>query len=214
MPELSAANRPPLSRAELLRDRRFVTLAGAFAMSGIGVTGLFAHMLVLLGPTLRSRGSAAAVSLTTAWMIGGRTLLGWHLGRAGADLDRRSVAAAMFLTQAAGSALLAISAIVAGPSPAVAALLGCTLFGIGAGNLAPMLPMIAQAEFPRADVQRVVALAFGTGRAGFAVGPALLGSLRDVTGNYLLALALAATVQIAATILVLASRHRASPHAG
>ena len=70
------AAREPASRRALLRDRRFVTLASAFAIGLFSQVGLIAHLLTLLVPTLGEQGAAGAVSLTTICAVVGRLLLG------------------------------------------------------------------------------------------------------------------------------------------
>ena len=150
-----------------------------------------AHLFSLLAPAFGAAGAGAAVSLTTACAVLGRTLLGALLPE---RADRRVAAAASFAVQLAGSvALLAF-----GGTSAPLLLLGCVLFGLGVGNLVSLPPLTAQAEFARGDVARVVALAFT--QAVFAFAPAAFGVLRDAAdGGW-------APVLVAA--LVLAGRSR------
>jgi len=198
--DATARERPrvaPISRATLLLDRRFVTMSVGFALALFAQIGLVAHLLAMLSPRLGDAGAAAAMSLSTVAAIAGRTLLGWLLGAR----DRRIAAAANFLVQACGVALIALPA--GGPAVPVA---GCLLFGLGIGNLISLPPLIVQAEFARADVPRVVALSVAVGQSVFAFAPGVFGALHDAMGTYLAPLVLAVAVQVAAAALVLAGR--------
>jgi MFS family permease len=89
---------PTLTRGQLLRDRRFVTISAAFALGLFAQIGLFTHLIVRLSPEFGTSGAAAALSLATICAVIGRTLLGWFIG----DHDRRLAASASFLVQATG----------------------------------------------------------------------------------------------------------------
>jgi MFS family permease len=187
--------RPPVSRRDLLRDRRFLTLSVAFALGLFSQVGLIAHLLSLLVPTLGERGAAGAVSLTTTCAVIGRLLLGAVIDR----LDRRAAAAGNFALQACGFLLIA-----SGWSGA--ALGGCVLFGLGLGNLVSLPPLIIESEFDAADAGRVVALVIAVNQATFSFAPGIFGALHDIAGSYAAPLMLAVALQTSATVLVLAGR--------
>jgi MFS family permease len=191
---------PPLPPgAAVWRDRRFATLSTAFALGLFAQIGLVAHLFSLLAPALGEAGAGLAVSLATACAVLGRTLVGWLLPE---RADRRVAAALNFAVQVGGCLAL----IAAAGTSAPLLLLGCALFGLGIGNLTSLPPLIAQAEFPRADVGRVVALVTATNQAVFAFAPAVLGLLRDATGSATAPIVLAALVQITAAAVALAGR--------
>ena len=77
------------------------------------------------------------------------------------------------------------------------------LFGLGIGNVVSLPPLIAQKEFDRADVPRVVALVTAINQMVFAFAPAVIGMLHELTGGYALAFGVAGGVQIAAAAIVL-----------
>jgi len=58
-------------------------------------------------------------------------------------------------------------------------LLGVVLFGAGIGNTTSLPPMIAQAEFPKEDVSRVVPLIVAVGQGTYAFAPAVFGFIRE-----------------------------------
>ena len=189
--------RPPVRRADLLREPRFLTLSTGFALGLFAQVGLIAHLLSLLVPTLGERGGAAAVSLTTTCAVVGRFGLGSFIDR----VDRRAAAAANFALQICGFLLLA-----AGHAWPV--LLGCVLFGLGLGNLVSLPPLIAEAEFDAVDLGRVVALVIAINQATFSFAPGIFGALHDLAGGYGVPLAVAVVLHTGAVVLILAGRRR------
>jgi len=84
--------------------------------------------------------------------------------------------------------------------------LGCMLFGLGAGNLTSLPPLIAQREFRPADAGTVVALVTAINQAVFAFAPAIFGGLREVTGAYIEVFVAGAVLQGAAAGIVARGR--------
>jgi MFS family permease len=192
----SRTPRSPLSRTALLRLPRFATMSGTFALALFAQVGLLAHLVSLLVPTLGESGAAAGVSLTTACAIVGRLVFAAVPG----DFDRRIATAINLLLQVCGVVVLA-----AGGGP-VLSLVGCALFGFAVGNVISLPPLIAQAELDRADLLRAVALVIAVNQALFAFAPGVFGAMRDITGSYAAPLMLAATLDFAGAILILAGR--------
>jgi MFS family permease len=186
----------PLTRSprkDLVKTKGFMTLSVAFALALFAQVGLLTHLLTRISPLLGENGAAAAVSMVTTSAVLGRTLLGWTIG----GCDRRLAASANFLLQSVGVALMIIS-----DAPTVV-LVGCVLFGLGVGNVVSLPPLIAQHEFRAADVGTVVALVVAFNQAVFALAPAVLGVLRDISTSYVVPFALAAAMQIGAALIVL-----------
>ena len=142
-----------------------------------------------------------SISLVTLCAIAGRTLLGWALR----DHDCRLAAAANLVMQAAGSVLLGL-----GEGP-VSLSAWCVLFGLGVGNLTTLPPLIAQSEFPLADVGTVVALVIAIDQALFAFAPAVFGVLHDLTADYIVAFLLAAAAQMLGAAVIVAGRRFSQP---
>jgi MFS family permease len=187
---------PTISRTELLRDPRFVTISLAFALGLFAQIGIFAHVVTRLAPEFGANGAAWAVSLMTACAVIGRTMLGRILG----EYSRRVAASTNFLVQVCGSGLL-----ISGSNTPVL-LLGCILFGLGVGNLTSLPPLIVQKEFSDSETGRVIALITAVNQTVFAFGPAVLGVLRDLEGGYTLPFAVAALVQFAAALVIVCYR--------
>jgi MFS family permease len=135
--------------------------------------GLIAHLFSLLAPALGAQSAGWAMALATALAIAGRTLVGWLMP---AGAGRRLVACVSYAVQIAGS----IAFILAAETSAPLLLAGVVLFGIGIGNATSLPPLIAQTEFARDDVARVVALVVGISQGAYAFAPAAFGLIRDL----------------------------------
>jgi hypothetical protein len=68
--------------------------------------------------------------------------------------------------------------------------------------------LIARKEFRPPDVGTVVALVIAINQAVFALAPAILGSLREISANYTLSFAIAAIVQIMAALVIFLGKKR------
>jgi cyanate permease len=170
---------------------------------------LTAHLFSLMAPTLGAKQAGLAMGLVTVMAIAGRTLLGWVMPL---GADRRLVACAGYLAQFAGS----VGLIVAAGTSIPLLLLGIVLFGAGFGNATSLPPLIAQVEFVREDVPRVVALVVGIAQGAYAFAPAAFGLIREFAPNATAAapdaapyfFVVAALVQALAIGAFLTGRHR------
>ena len=170
----------------LWRDRRFRTLAAGMALGLVAQIGLLAHLFSLLVPALGAAPAGLLMGAATAAAIAGRTAFGWLMPRGG---DRRRAAMLSLAIQAAGGAVLLASGL---RDPLLLGT-GVLLFGCGIGNATSLPPLIAQVEFPRAEVGRVVALIVALAQAAYAFAPAGFGLARELAGgSAVLALAIAA----------------------
>ena len=162
----------PLSGALLWSDRRFLTLSAGMALGLFAQIGLTVHLFSLLVPALGAQRAGLAMGLVTAMAIAGRTLLGWLMP---VGADRRLVACIGYAAQLAGSIVL----IAAAGASVPLLLLGIILFGAGFGNATSLPPLIAQVEFVKDDVPRVVALIVGIAQGAYAFAPATFGLIRE-----------------------------------
>lgn len=193
----SAAGLSALPGPALWRDRAFLTLAAGVALGLFAQIGLIAHLFSILVPVFGAQGAGFAMGLATACAIIGRSAVGWLMP---AGADRRLVAAASYAVQLAGSLIF----IAAGGESVPLLLLGVVLFGAGIGNATSLPPLIAQVEFAKEDLQRVVSLIVAMGQATYAFAPAAFGVLRSLApdalgllpGDTTVFFALAAVVQL------------------
>jgi hypothetical protein len=160
----------PLPGNALWRDRSFITLAGGMALGLFAQIGLLAHLFSLLVPALGAQVAGLAASAASA--IAGRTLFGWLMP---AGADRRLFASASYVVQIVGS-LAFLSA--AGQNMPLL-LLGVVLFGFGIGNGTYLPPLIAQVEFVKDDVARVVPMIVAVSQGIYAFAPAVFGLIRE-----------------------------------
>jgi MFS family permease len=199
----------PLPNKRVWRDWRFVTLAAGMALGLFAQIGLIAHLFSLLVPALGAQSAGFAAGGATAAAIVGRTFVGWLMP---AGADRRLFACASCSVQILGSLALLLAA---GDSVPLL-LLGVTLFGAGIGNTTSLPPMIAQAEFNKDDVARVVPLIVAIGQASYAFAPAIFGLIREFAprwgsasaGAAPLLFVTAALIQMSAVVVFLIGRPR------
>lgn len=201
----SKAQEPPvLPGAHLWRDWRFRTLSAGMALGLFAQIGLLAHLFSLIVPALGTGWAGLLTGLATASAIAGRTMFGWLMP---AGADRRVAAATSYGVQMAGIACLALSGALTPPLIVI----GVLLFGFGIGNATSLPPLIAQAEFAKADVGRVVPMIVALAQAAYAFAPGLFGLLRHVAGadighQTLAVLALAGMVKLVAITAFLVGR--------
>jgi MFS family permease len=156
----------------LWRDPKFVTLAACMAIGLFAQIGVIAHLFSLLVPAIGAHGAGLAMGLATAMAIAGRTVVGWLMP---AGADRRLVACASYSVQIVGC----VAFVVAAGTNVPLLLAGIVLFGFGIGNATSLPPLIAQAEFAKDDVPRVVALIVAIAQGIFAFAPATFGLIRE-----------------------------------
>jgi MFS family permease len=196
----------PLPGRQLWRNWRFLTLAGGMSIGLFAQIGLIAHLFSLLVPALGAQVAGVAAGFATFCAIAGRTLVGWLLPP---SADRRLVAAANYAVQMGGGAAF----LLAGGTDVALMLLGVMLVGVGIGNATSLPPLIAQSEFAKVDVPRVVALITALSQATYAFAPAAFGVLRaaaDAAGAPLF-FAAAIAVQLVAAGCYLSGRSSTAP---
>ena len=194
--EIAAAhdgNGEPMSRAQLLREPRYLTMLGAFSLGLLAQISFIAHQVAFLEPTLCLKGAGWAVSLTSVSALAGRLIVGMVIDK----VDRRMASAAVLCVQVTSMIVLLSS------ESLVALYVGCMLFGFGVGNLITLPGLIVQQEFPRRDFARAVSLNVAINQLVAALGPYLLGVLHDMSGSYRTSLMACLVLQAAAALLVL-----------
>jgi MFS family permease len=135
--------------------------------------GLIAHLFSLLVPALGAQFAGLAMGGATAAAIAGRTLVGWLMP---IGADRRLVACASYVIQIVGS----IAFLAADGTNIPLLLIGVMLFGAGIGNATSLPPLIAQVEFVKDDVPRVVALIVAIAQGAYAFAPVAFGLIREL----------------------------------
>jgi MFS family permease len=189
----------PVPGRALWRDRRFITLAAGMAAGLFAQIGLLAHLFSILVPVFGSKTAGVLLGGATVSAIVGRTSIGWLMP---ISADRRLIASASYGVQIIGSLTL----LATGGENAAAMIAGVLLFGLGIGNATSLPPLIAQVEFDKADVSRVVPLIVATSQAAYALAPALFGIARAISDPAVFLLAM--TIQCFAVTAFLYGRFK------
>ena len=188
----------PLPGRALWRDAGFVTLAVGSALSLFAQIGLITHLYSLLVPALGKQWAGIVMGIGTGAGMFGRMVVGWVMP---ANADRRLVACISYAVQIGGTLVL----IAAGGTNIPLLFIGVMMFGVGIGNVTSMPPLIAQVEFVKEDVPRVVALVVAIGQATYSLAPAAFGFIRELSGASAV-FATAALVYVLAAGALLAGR--------
>jgi predicted MFS family arabinose efflux permease len=183
----------PMSRRALIRSPRFLSLAFAFSIAVFVQVGIYSQLINHLRPMLGIDGATFAMTGCIVFAIAGRSAVAWNIGQA----NRRVVAAASFLMQAAGVFALAFA-----PGP-VGALLGCVLFALGLGNLPLLPPLIVQQEFDEQSFILVVSTVSAANQIILAFGPMTFGLLYAASGAYTLPFAIGSLLYVVAAVAVM-----------
>lgn len=162
------------SGASLYRDRAFLTLGAAMAFGLFAQIGLIAHLFSVLVAPLGAQLAGLLMGAATLSALIGRTLTGFLLP---ANMSRRYAACASYVVQMLGAVLLITS-----EGTNVPLLIsGVLLFGFGIGNATSLPPLIAQQEFPKVEVQRVVSLIVAGAQTTYAFAPAGFAAIQAFT---------------------------------
>jgi hypothetical protein len=138
---------------------------GLFAQIGL-LAQLFSMMVPIFGAPM----SGWIMALATGCGMCGRLVMARLLG---VRTNRRYAASASYAIQALGTLLLWM----AGLDQLAFIVLGVALFGLGIGNATSLPPLIAQTDFARVDVPRVVARCVAFSQALYAFAPVVLSVL-------------------------------------
>jgi MFS family permease len=189
----------PMSRGQLLRQPRYLTMVGAFSLGLLAQISFIAHQVAFLEPTLGLKGAGWAVSVSALSALAGRISVGLIIDR----VDRRGASAVVLSVQIVSMIVLL------GSQSIVGLYVGCVLFGFGVGNLITLPGLIVQQEFPRRDFARAVSLNVAVTQLVAAIGPSILGILHDLSGDYRTSLIACLVLEAAAAALVLIRPGRA-----
>jgi MFS family permease len=190
----SASAPGAMTRADALRNISFLTLTGPFAIGLLAQVGFLVHQIAFLQDSIGRTQAGLAIALTTIMAVIGRVVLGTIIDR----LDPRQVTAATFASQAIALVGMTLT------SDTTLLLLLCGVFGFSAGNLLTLPQVALQREFTPASFGMLVTLLSAIVTLAAAVGPGLIGVVRDATGSYAAGLLLSAALDaLAATVVLL-----------
>lgn len=183
-------------------NRQFLTLAMAMSLGLFAQIGLISQLFSMLVDHIGEENAGLAMGLATISAIVGRYFSTSLISR---KINRRSVACISFSCQFAGC--VSLMGIMIYPA---LLWIGMTLFGMGIGNATSLPPIIAQSEFPRGQVHRVITLIVAISQSGYAFAPLLFGvakSLLPVGHGELFLLVLAGSIQCFAILALFIGRN-------
>jgi cyanate permease len=131
--------------------------------------------------------AALSVSIMTMMAVTGRLTLGAVVDR----FDPRLISAGSMFSQAV--ALFCMTR----TTDSTLLLAACAAYGFSVGNIITLPSLILQREFPPASFGMVLGLSTAIGTFAGALGPGLVGLIRDATGDYGAALLLCMGLKIA-----------------
>jgi cyanate permease len=183
----------PITRRRALVSAHFWTIATPLAL-GIAVqVGFIVHQVAFLFPSLGREAAGAAVLVTASMAVIGRVGLGLFVDR----LDQRRLAALLLGAQACALFVILQSRTL------LAIYLACAVFGFGVGNMIVLPSLMVQREYPAAAFGMLSALVLAIVQVTNAMGPILVGGLRDATGSYALPIWVCMSLELAAAAIVL-----------
>jgi MFS family permease len=177
-----AGETTPISRLDLFRDRAFLSLCIGMTLALFAQTGVVAHLVSVLAPTLGRRGAGLAAGASGIAAVVGRLAVSARVLR---TLSWRAIASGSLMAQAVGCAVLML----AHGSNRPLMVFGVVLFGLGVGNAISVPPVIANLEFSGADAARAVALIVAISQGAYAIAPVVFGLIRQVSSDDVIFLA-------------------------
>jgi hypothetical protein len=195
----TSAHAPAPLTSSLWRHRGFLTLAFGMALGLFAQIGLVAQLYTLMVPVLGAQPAGWVMALATGCGMLGRLGVARLLRP---QLDRRLMLCASYAVQMVGIVLL----LLVGVGRPALLVLGVVLFGLGIGNATSLPPLIAQMEFAKDDVPRVVARSVALGQALYAFAPAVFAWVLAASGGTVAYFAALLAVQLAAMACMLAGR--------
>src|SRR3954452_9311652 len=181
------------TRGNALRSVPFWTVSGPFALALIAQVAFIVHQIAFMEPMVGRAQAALSVSVMTTFAVIGRLTLGAVVDR----LDPRFISSASMFSQAV--ALFCMTR----TTDATLLLVCCAAYGFSVGNIITLPALIVQREFPSAAFGMVLGLSTAIGTFAGAVGPGLIGLIRDLTGDYVAALTLCIGLKIVGGSFVL-----------
>ena len=191
------------TRGEALQTRTLRTVMLAFGMALMVQIGFLTHQVSLLLPTLGESGTALCVTLAAVLAFTGRLLL----AKFSDQVDVRVTACGVLLVSGLGLTIVTLS------SAPWALVTGVLIYGLTAGNITTLPPIIVRREFGALSFGAVFGVAAMLIQFLSAMGPAFFGVLHDLGGGYQIAMAFASLLNFIAAGVILTGRRDTAPAA-
>jgi predicted MFS family arabinose efflux permease len=151
------------------------------------------HQAAILLPVLGLQGASSAVLLTAGMAAASRIVMGLLVDR----LDQRTLGAVLLGMQA-----MSLFAVAKFGTPA-AAYLASAVFGFAVGVMITLPALLIQREFPPDVFGSLSGLTLAVIQTGNALGPTIVGGLKDTTGSYTVPIFVCIGLEILAAGLLL-----------
>jgi predicted MFS family arabinose efflux permease len=181
------------TRPRALRSWKFWSICTPFALALLAQVGFLVHLISILEPGMGRERAGVALAVMSVMAVIGRVGLGTVIDR----LNQRIVTAVALASQAIALLVVMNSAEVTVLFVAVA------VFGLSVGNLITLPALIVQREFPSNSFGPVIALSTAINQFTYALGPALMGAVRDLSGGYTAVLAICMAAELLAGAIIL-----------
>lgn len=192
------------TRRAAAQTATFRSVAAAFALAFLVQVGFLTHHVAFLSPQLGVRGASLTVSATAIMAFLGRIVLARYVDR----LSPRHVACGVFCVGAAALGILSGAA-----SSPVALVIASLIYGLTVGNVTTLPSIIVRREFGAASFGAVYGLVAMIIGLSTAIGPSFYGVLFDLSGSYKLPMLMAAALNCAAAVVILAGQRVLTPAA-
>jgi cyanate permease len=189
----AAAETGPITRRSALWSMHYWTIAMPLALAIMVQVGFVVHQVSFLLPVVGREGAGFALFLTALSAAASRIIVGFFIDR----LDQRTVGAVLLAAQVG-----ALSAMLKFASPYVV-FLASAVFGFAVGVMITLPTLIIQRECPSASFGMLSGLTFAIIQTGNAIGPSLVGWLRDATGSYAVPMMTCMALEVAAIVIIL-----------
>jgi MFS family permease len=196
-PAQATSAAPAWRRRDALRSLPFWTVSGSFSLVLLAQVAFIVHQIAFMEPLVGRAQAALSVSIMTVMAVTGRLTLGAVVDR----LDPRLISSASMFSQA-----VALFCMTRTADPALL-LACCAAYGFSVGNIITLPALIIQREFAPATFGMVLGLSTAIGTFAGALGPGLIGLIRDTAGDYGPALLLCMVLKIAGGAFVLVRKN-------
>lgn len=182
-----------LTGSEAIRTRSYWLIFGSFALVGVGITSILAHLVpILIGRGISPSQAVICMSALGFGLIFGRILAGFLMDRYFAPY----VAAVFLLGLLIGTIILAAGA--SGPIVFLAAI----LVGLATGSEISEIAYIVSRYFGPKAFGQIYGIMFAAFQLGSAAGAYAMGWYFDLAGNYINALWVVAGLVAAGILLI------------
>lgn len=204
-PVVAGDTPPPLNGVDYETARRspfFIAVTVIFALGLLAQVGGIAQLFSVVSERTNNK-SAAGLTVSTLAFAGvvGRLVGGFVLPRVGS----RRFAIGSLLLQGLGLAW------VASVHTKPLMLIGAVFFGLAMGNVLLLHPLLLAETFGVKEYGRIYSLSQAGTNIGVAIGPFLLGALRDHGGGYAVSYTVAAVISLASSAALWRFLGRANP---